>query len=156
MVHDDVLAVQRWYPQIYLACHVDHVRAISTPYRLSAKDATLLSHLDEAKSTTTGQLARHLGVTGSTLSAAVQRLEAQGYLTRRPRAGDRRTIELRLTMRGTEAMTATSVLDRRRVAEVLKRLAPAERRRALAGLALLARAASRYQRAKPARQTAGL
>lgn len=38
--------VQRFYPWIYLACHVDHIRARSTDHRLSTRDASLLAHLD--------------------------------------------------------------------------------------------------------------
>jgi DNA-binding MarR family transcriptional regulator len=151
MPPDSVAAVQRYYPQIYLACHVDHVRAVSTPHRVSAKDSTLLSHLEETQGMTAGQLARHLGVAASTLSAAIARLEALGYLTRTPGPRDRRTIELRLTALGAEAMAATSVLDRRRVAGLLGRLTVAECRRAITGLALLARAARELQSRRSAR-----
>src|ERR1700722_17718941 len=93
-------ALQRHYPQIYLACHADHVRARSTPYRLSAKDSMLLSHLDEDEPISAGELARHCGVAASTMSATLQRLEAQGYIQRTPKARDRRNVELRLTARG--------------------------------------------------------
>ena len=54
---------------------------------------------------------------------------------------DRRAIELRLSRKGAAAMQASSVLDTPRVRKMLERLTPAERRRALDGLALLARAA---------------
>jgi DNA-binding MarR family transcriptional regulator len=127
------------------------VRAVSTSYRLSAKDSTLLTHLDEGSGMTAGQLARHLGVAASTLSAAIQRLESLGYLTRTARPRDRRTIELRLTASGAEAMASTSVLDRRRVAVLLARLTAREARQAIAGLALLARAAGELQLSRPAR-----
>ena len=136
-----VREVQRYYPQIYLACHVDHVRARSTPYRISSRDAALLSHLDTREPVSAGRLAEHLGVVPSTLSASVKRLEALGYLGRVRRAGDRRTIELRLTEAGAEAMAQGSVLDASRVARLLACLTPAERRRAVRGLALLAKAA---------------
>lgn len=144
--------VQRYYPQIYLACHADHVRARSTAYRLSAHDSSLLAHLDERTSVPAGKLARHFGVAASTLSAALQRLESLGYLTRTPRARDRRAIELRRTPKGSEAMAATSVLDGKRVAGVLARLRPAERRRAVEGLALFAGAALKFQLTHPARR----
>ena len=39
MNDDDVFEVQRLYPQIYLACHTDHVRAASTKWRISSQDA---------------------------------------------------------------------------------------------------------------------
>jgi DNA-binding MarR family transcriptional regulator len=153
MTHNLVSAVQRCYPQIYLACHVDHMRAVSTPYRLSAKDSVLLVHLDEKAAVSAGRLARHLGVAASTLSAAIQRLESLGYLTRAARPKDRRTIELRLTATGAKAMEATSVLDRKRIASVLARLSLAERNRAVKGLALLARGAAEFQLSCGARHT---
>ncbi len=137
-------ALQRYYPLIYLACHVDHVRARSTPYRLSTKDSILLSHLDEAEPISAGELARHCGVAASTMSATLQRIEAQGYIKRTSRARDRRTSELLLTSRGAEAMAAASILDENHVRGVLKLLTAAERQRALQGLATLARAAREY------------
>jgi DNA-binding MarR family transcriptional regulator len=145
MPDDPVIAVQRFYPQIYLACHADHVRAVSTPHRLSAQDSSVLAHLDEREPVQTGELARHLGVAASSLSATIKRLAALGYLMRQPRRHDRRIVELRLTAQGTEAMSATSVLDRARVAGVLAELSPETRKRAVAGLAALARASRRFQ-----------
>jgi len=147
-----VRAVQRAYPQIYLACHVDHVRTKSNRHHLSAHDSTLLAHLDESRATTAGDLARHLGVAASTLSAALARLEKLGHLTRTPARRDRRRIELRLTVQGAEAMAETSVLDRRRVAAVVGELSPREQKRAVAGLALLARAALAFQSHAPRRR----
>jgi DNA-binding MarR family transcriptional regulator len=138
--------LQRYYPQIYLACHVDHVRSRSTPYRVSSRDAALLSHLDTREPITAGQLAAHLGVVPSTLSEALRRLEGLGYLHRGRREGDRRQIELRLTEAGAEAMAHTSVLDAVLVGRLLAKLTPGERKRAVDGLSLLARAA----RAMPA------
>jgi DNA-binding MarR family transcriptional regulator len=146
-----VRSVQRAYPQIYLACHVDHVRTKSNRYHLSAHDSSVLAHLDETKSTLAGQLARHLGVSNSTLSAALKRLEALGYVARKPRPRDRRQVELRLTEPGAVAMSAASVLDAKRVAAMLARLSPAQQRRAAAGLDLLAGAARAAQAAAPRR-----
>jgi DNA-binding MarR family transcriptional regulator len=145
--------LQRYYPQIYLACHVDHVRARSTPFRLSSRDAALLSHLDTHEPITAGQLAEHLGVVPSTLSEASRRLERLGYLCRVRRARDRRLVELRLTEAGAEAMAGASVLDSERVARLLGTLAPGQRRRAVAGLALLARAARAMARQAAEKET---
>ena len=75
------------------------------------------------------------------LSASIKRLTNLGYLTCDAPANDKRRREIRLTDRGAEAMAATSVLDRERVRGMLKKLKPADRRAALNGLALLARAA---------------
>jgi DNA-binding MarR family transcriptional regulator len=151
MSGSSVRAVQRCYPQIYLACHVDHVRTKSNRHHLSAHDSSLLVHLDETRPTSPRELARHLGVSKSTLSAALKRLETLGHLTRHADANDRRQIELRLTALGADAMSETSVLDPKRVARVLARLSASEQKRALDGLALLARAACEDQASAPRR-----
>lgn len=141
MSADDVYEVQRWYPQIFLACHTNHVRAASTKWKLSAHDSAILSHLDRSSGLRPRSLAKHLGVAPSTLSASIKRLTNLGYLTCEAPANDKRRREIRLTDRGAEAMSATSVLDRERVRGMLKKLKPADRKAALNGLALLARAA---------------
>lgn len=138
---EDVFEVQRLFPQIYLACHVDHVRAASTAWELSSHDSTLLVHLDREQAISPRALAAHLGVAASTLSAAITRLSALGYLTSKPAPSDKRQRELRLTGRGAEAIASTSVLDENRVRELLDQLDSKERGEAVRGLGLLARAA---------------
>lgn len=141
MSADDIYEVQRLYPQIFLACHTNHVRAATTRWMLSSHDSAILSHLDRSSGLSPRSLAKHLSVAPSTLSASIKRLTNLGYLTCDAPANDKRRREIRLTDRGAEAMAATSVLDGDRVRELLKRLKPADRRMALNGLALLARAA---------------
>jgi DNA-binding MarR family transcriptional regulator len=138
----DVRLVQVAYPQIYFACHTRHIRRASTATRLSAADSTLLAHLDEDRPVRPTALAKHLGLSASTLSAAIARLAAHGYVTQGRDARDARAIDLRLSAKGAIAMQASSVLDTARVKRMLDRLTPTDRRRALEGLALLAKAAS--------------
>lgn len=138
-----VFEVQRLYPQIFLACHTDHVRAVSTRWRISSHDASILVHLDRDEGLSPRALAAHLGVAPSTLSASIARLSEMGYLTSQPNETDRRKRELRLTARGAEAISGTSVLNAERVRALLKKLKPEERKAALRGLALLAQAARR-------------
>lgn len=138
---DAILALLRNYPQIYLACHVDHVRARSNPHALSARDASLLSHLSHERGLAAAALARHMGVRPSTLSAALARLEKLDYIVRDVDPHDGRIHRLRLSARGEIAMTESSVLDPERAAALLALLLPDERARALEGLSLLARAA---------------
>jgi DNA-binding MarR family transcriptional regulator len=136
-----VRAIQRWYPQIYFACHTRHQRAASSEVSLSAHDSAILAHLDEHEPIVASALARHLGIGAPTLSATLNRLVSLGYITRTPRAGDRRVAELRLSKIGGRAMASSSVLEASRVAAVLRELSEEEQRLALEGLALLARAA---------------
>ena len=141
MTDDDVNEVQRLYPQIYVACHRDHVRAVSTRWRISSQDASILVHLDREFGLSPRALAGHLGVAPSTLSSAISRLAKLGYLSSTPHEKDRRRRELRLTPSGAEAISSTSVLDADRVKVLLNQLKPGERKQALRGLALLAQAA---------------
>src|ERR1044072_8689363 len=104
MSDDDVFEIQRLYPQIYIACHTDHVRASSTKWRISSQDASILVHLDRDSGLSPRALAAHLGVVPCTLSAAIARLSELGYLTSKPNDADRRQRELRLTPRGAEAI----------------------------------------------------
>lgn len=149
MANDDVFEVQRLYPQIYLACHADHVRAASTKWRISSQDASILVHLDRDFGLSPRALAAHLGVAPSTLSASIARLAELGYLTSEPDKTDRRKRELRLTTRGAEAIASTSVLNAERVQALLNELTPDERKTAIRGLALLAQAARRLNNALP-------
>jgi MarR family transcriptional regulator, organic hydroperoxide resistance regulator len=137
-----VLEIQRCYPQIYLACHTRHVRASSTPHRLSARDSSLLVHLSPTHPRAPGELAAHMGVGASALSAAIRRLSGLGYLQRSQNRSDRRAACLTLTQQGAEAMAATSVLDQDRLASLVSLLTSEQRRRAIEGINLLA-AASR-------------
>src|SRR5687768_12059994 len=141
MADDDVFEVQRLYPQIYLACHTGHVRAASTKWRISSQDSAILVHLDRDRGLSPRELAGHLGIKSSTLSAYIARLSALGYLTSEPNKKDARRREIRLTEKGAEALSATSVLDSTRVRELLKKLKPEERKKAVHGLELLAKAA---------------
>jgi DNA-binding MarR family transcriptional regulator len=143
-MEDDVLTVLRTYPQIYLACHVEHRTRSSSPTGLTARDGTLLAHI-EAEGTGPARLARHLGIAPSTLSAALARLQAAALLELEADPKDARRRVIRLTEAGREAVARDSVLDAGRVAAVLRRLSPGERRRAVEGLQLLAGAARSHQ-----------
>ena len=143
--NDPVRDVQTWYPQIYLACHVDHKRPKTTRSGISARESSLLAHLDPRVPATPAQLARHLGIGAPSLSAMLKRLARLGYLVQDRDANDARRREVRLTPAGASAMSESSVLEADRVQLLLKQLTPAERARALDGLALLAKAARELQ-----------
>lgn len=140
-MQDEIARVLDTYPRIYFACHTRHVRDAQTGTTLSAHQASILDHLDEIAPTALLDLAAHMGVTPSTMSIAIERLVQGKYVTRTRDAHDRRRLNLRLTPAGVRIKSEKSVLDPARVRAMLECLSGPERRDALAGLALLARAA---------------
>jgi DNA-binding MarR family transcriptional regulator len=137
----DVETVLECYPQIYFACHRRHVRDEVTQSILSSHQASILDHLDDVDGMSLVELANHMGVTASTMSLTVDRLERGGYVTRTRSGADKRRVELRLTEAGVRIKRQQKVLDPDLVAAMLSRLEPGKRRQALHGLELLAGAA---------------
>jgi DNA-binding MarR family transcriptional regulator len=144
----DVRSVQACYPRIYLACHLQHTRRTPARANVTEGESSLLAHLHEREAIRASDLARHMGVSRSSMSATIKRLITLGYITRARDSTDARAAALRLSPSGARAMQAGSVLDTGRVAALLAQLSPADRKTALAGLALLARAADRLPRKK--------
>lgn len=130
------------YPRIFHACHSRHVRDPKTREAVSTNQARVLDHLDDAEPTSLMGLAKHMGVSASTMSLTVDRLVRRGYVTRSRDAADRRVVNLRLTAAGARLRDAQSVLDPKRVKAMILKLSPEDRQDAVRGLALLARAAS--------------
>jgi len=150
MLGDAVRAVLDHYPKIYLACHARHVRDPQAGRTLSARQASVLDHLDEVEPLSLTDLARHMGVTLSTMSLTADRLERQGWLERLRDPSDGRRVALRLTAAGARIKDQEKVLDPERLRALLGRLSAAERREALRGLGLLARAAREEMHARHA------
>ena len=142
MAQAEIETVLRCYPQIYFACHRRHVRDQSTQTVLSAHQASILDHLDDVACTPLFDLARHMGVTASTMSLTVDRLVRDGYVRRERSTEDRRRVDRRLTAAGLRIKKQQKVLEPELVGAVLARLGERRRRQALHGLELLA-AASR-------------
>ena len=155
MASPDVTIVLDAYPRIYFACHRRHVYDAGQRRLVSVHQASILDHLDAIESTVLSDLAKHMGVTASTMSLAVDRLERGGYVVRERDASDRRRVRIRLTDAGVRVRRANSVLDPALVAEMLDQLPAGERREALRGLQLLARAADSSRQAKSAARPAG-
>ena len=108
------------------------------------RDGQILVHLDRKAPMSVTALARHLGLAASTLSEAITNLAALGYVEKTAGASkDRRAVGLSLTDKGVEAVRDSSVLEAPRLAAVLRRLAPADRRRVIESLSVLADACRR-------------
>jgi len=133
--------VLRCYPQIYFACHRRHVRDEKSKAVLSAHQASVLDHLDDVEGTNLMELARHMGVTASTMSLMVDRLERGGHVTRERSKADKRQVVLRLTPAGARIKRQQKVLEPKLVEAMLGRLDQRRRQEALRGLELLAEAA---------------
>jgi DNA-binding MarR family transcriptional regulator len=144
----DVRDVLDAYPRIYFACHTRHVRDPQTGTELSAHQASILDHLDEVDPMSMTALAGHMGVTLATMSLAIDRLETRDYVRRARDPRDQRRVLVRVTPAGVRVREAKSVLDPLRVESVLAQLSPADRRAALRGLQLLARAAGDHMKLK--------
>jgi DNA-binding MarR family transcriptional regulator len=140
-MHVDVDTVLECYPQIYFACHRRHIRDEQSEAVLSAHQASVLDHLDDVAGTSLLDLARHMGVTASTMSLTVDRLERGGYVTRERSKEDKRRVDLRLTSSGARIKRQQKVLEPELVQAMLARLDEGKRRQALRGLELLAEAA---------------
>ncbi len=127
-----------FYPRIYFACHTRHVTDPETNEKLTSNQVSILDHLDVDEPVSLYELATHMGVTPSTMSITVNRLEKAGYIERRKSKIDARKVELVLTQNGVRIKRSKSVLDPDRVEAVLNRLSEKERQVALDGLGLLA------------------
>jgi DNA-binding MarR family transcriptional regulator len=133
--------IQFAYPQVYYACHTRHARRKSNPFHLSTRDAEILVHLDRSSPTSLSALGRHMDLASSTLSEAVSKLVAHGYLVKTPRVGDdRRHVGIVLTPKGVGAVRASSVLEAGRLKTVLARLSARDLAAVVDGLTHLAQA----------------
>lgn len=155
MRDDAVQQVLNHYPRIFFACHTRHRRDPKTRRLLSQHQASILDHLDDVEPTNLMDLARHMGVTPSTMSLSVERLVRRGYVVRTRDARDRRRLQLRLSPAGLRVKQASQVLEPARVRGMLAQLPGDEREQALRGLALLARAAERYMASGPPKRIVG-
>jgi DNA-binding MarR family transcriptional regulator len=141
------------YPRIFHACHSQHVRDPKTRESVSTNQVRVLDHLDDVEPTSLMGLARHMGVSASTMSLTVDRLVRRGYVTRSRDVADRRVVNLRLTAAGARLRDSQSVLDPKRVMAMILKLSPADRDDAVRGLALLAQAASEEMHARSSKTT---
>jgi DNA-binding MarR family transcriptional regulator len=148
MLRRDAQRLIALYPRVFFACHTRHVRDPRTKRLVTEHQAQILDHLDPRRPLTLAGLARHMGVKPATMSLNVERLVRGGYVVRERDPADARRVQLRLSPAGRRVKESHQVLDRGRVRTLLKQLLPAERQRALDGLALLARAAEEIMHTK--------
>lgn len=134
-----ILEIQRLYPLLYFACHDTHARRDG----LSESDLRLLHHIGAQPGTFASALGRHLGLSRSRLSEALQGLERSGHIARTADGSGRKRIAL--TAAGEAALTATDGLDAEAIGAVLDQLAEEDQRRVIEALRLLAQAIGRHE-----------
>jgi MarR family transcriptional regulator, organic hydroperoxide resistance regulator len=139
----DVEIVLGALPRIHEALRTRGYHDAATGAALSEHQLRILANLDDRDPSMVGELAEHMGVTPSTMSLNLTRLERDGFVTRSRDPADRRFMNVRLTEAGRRARDSVALVDADRVDAVLRVLRPDERRRALDGLAVLAEGADR-------------
>ena len=137
----DASGFEAAFERVFEACRAVGDRDGPSGTEVSERQMMILAHLDPAEPTMVGELAEYLGVTASTMSLTLKRLEARGLVSRSRDPDDRRVTNVRRTDAGSEAAARRRLLSRARVERLLDRLDPLARARALDGLRLLAEAA---------------
>jgi MarR family transcriptional regulator, organic hydroperoxide resistance regulator len=85
---------------------------------LTASDLNALGNLADGAPRTVSELGAAVGSRPTTLTGVLDRLERRGLVTRSPRPGDRRAVQIELTAdgRATAALVATALADLEREA----------------------------------------
>lgn len=139
----DITRVLTAVPRILEVCRTRGMVDGETGLAVSENQTRILRQLDDRDPTMVGELAEFMGVTPSTMSLNLKRLEEAGLIRRSRDPDDRRVMNVVLTGTGRRIRDRTSLLDPGRVDALLRTLRPRERSQALDGLVLLAEAADR-------------
>jgi len=123
-----------------------HQVTAGTPERatleLNVRQRLIIQSLGIGGSRPIAAIGQHLGLTPSTMTGLVDRLEKRGFLRREPHPSDRRATVLHLTRRGETAFQREVEFHRALVNETLSALGDDARRLLLDALTCLGRGAS--------------
>lgn len=87
--------------------HTLHVLAAELPgLDLTASEINALANLADGRGCSVSELGRATGTRPTTLTSVLDRLERRGHITRGPRPGDRRGVQVELTGSGRQAAAA--------------------------------------------------
>lgn len=136
------------FQAIYFACHRRHVHDVPRGKIISQQQLHVLGHLDGIRPTRVGELAMHMGLSHSSVSLTIDRLQRDGYVLRERSNDDARVTFVRLTTAGEEIRNSHQVLEPALVDSMFERLAPDERTTARAAMAALSRAAKEQTSAR--------
>jgi len=146
----DVQRVLSAHRRVLEACRARELRSEDGGTVLTRHQGRILTYLDPEDPVMVTELAEYAGVTASTMSLTLKRLEEAGLVRRERDPDDRRVVNVCVTPLGASMRERARELDPQRVDALLASLRPEERRRAVEGLSLLADAAdalaARYDR----------
>jgi DNA-binding MarR family transcriptional regulator len=137
----DARLVMAAFPRVLFVCRPREVTLPEGGGSVSEHQGRILTHLDMDDPVMVTELAEFVGVTPSTMSLTLTRLQNAGFVSRERDPDDRRVVNVRLTADGARLRDRVSVLDPERVDALLRAMRADDRRRAVEGLALLAEAA---------------
>jgi DNA-binding MarR family transcriptional regulator len=93
---------------------------------VSNQEGHLLSFLRSYSPSPVGEVARILGIRGSTLTGMLDRLEYRGFITRELHPDDRRSFLLRITPKGKRGANSVQEFVERFEADIRKRISAAD------------------------------
>jgi DNA-binding MarR family transcriptional regulator len=129
------------FQSIYFATHRRHHQDAPRARTISEQQLHILGHLDRVRDTRVGELAAHMGLSHSSVSLTIDRLQRGGYVTRERSAADARVSLVRLTEVGEEVRDAQRVLEPDLVEALFEKLSQPEQLMARSAMASITRAA---------------
>jgi DNA-binding MarR family transcriptional regulator len=99
-------------------------RRYRTRFGISIAEWRVVAHLSQAGAVSVREIHERADMDKSKVSRAAARLEAAGYITKRPSSVDRRLVELALTPDGEAMMTELIAMARAYQAQILQSLGP--------------------------------
>jgi DNA-binding MarR family transcriptional regulator len=105
----------------------DPVTSLLEELKFTPAQCHTLLWLGLERGLTMGEIAGRLGITEKTVTGVIDRLEADGFVSRIRSAEDRRVVRVRLTRKGSGIYRGFERLLRARVDGLMRLLEPAER-----------------------------
>ena len=101
------------FQTIYFACHLRHHHDVPRGRIISEQQLHVLGHLDRVRAMRIGELASHMGLSHSSVSLTIDRLQRDGYVKRERHEGDACPLIMRGTLYHSLAARAPARCSRR-------------------------------------------
>lgn len=106
---------------------VDFSKTYREKFGISIPEWRVVAHLSQAEKVSIREIYRRVEMDKSKASRAAARLEKAGYITKKTNTGDRRLVELSLTVKGRAMMDEIAELAAQFENDVLNNLPPQSR-----------------------------